>query len=99
MSDDYTHGDNVADHDYIIDGDKPMTKREMELVDEMNDYYDDLSRRTINGNLHLANMEVHEYDGLKFVTESPQPGAIRMTIYRGEETTPMSTEVYGNECQ
>jgi hypothetical protein len=51
----------------------------------------------VNGNEHLANMEVHEYDGLKFVTESPQPGAIRLTIYRGEETTPMSTEVYGNE--
>ena len=22
MSDDYTHGDNVADHDYVIDGRK-----------------------------------------------------------------------------
>jgi hypothetical protein len=51
----------------------------------------------VNGNTHLANMEVHEYDGLKFVTESPQPGAIRLTIYRGDETTPMSKEVYGNE--
>ena len=52
---------------------------------------------TVNGQLHLANMEVHEYDGLKFVTESPQPGAVRLTIYRGEEPIPMSTEVYGNE--
>ena len=51
----------------------------------------------VNGNEHLANMEVHEYDGLKFVTESPQPGAVRLTIYRGDEPTPMSTEVYGHE--
>lgn len=57
----------------------------------------EVTRRTVNGNLHLANMEVHEYDGLKFVTESPQDGAIRLTIYRGEETTPLSKEVYGNE--
>ena len=55
------------------------------------------TRRTVNGNLHLANIEVLEYDGLKFVTESPRDGAIRLTIYRGEETKPLSTEVYGNE--
>lgn len=52
---------------------------------------------TVNGNLHLANMEVREYDGLKFVTESPQPGAVRLTIYRGDNPTPLSTEVYGND--
>lgn len=51
----------------------------------------------VNGNEHLANMEVHEYDGLKFVTESPQDGAVRMTIYRGDDPTPLSKEVYGNE--
>jgi hypothetical protein len=52
---------------------------------------------TVNGNEHLANMEVLEYDGLKFVTESPRDGSVRLTIYRGEETTPLSTAVYGNE--
>ena len=49
----------------------------------------------VNGNEHLANTEVHEYDGLKFVTESPQDGAVRLTIYRGEEVTPLSRETYG----
>jgi hypothetical protein len=57
----------------------------------------ELTRRRVNGNVHLVNMEVLEYDGLKFVTESPRDGAVRLTIYRGEETTPMSTELYGNE--
>ena len=57
----------------------------------------ELTKRTVNGNLHLANMEVREYDGLKFVTGSPQDGAVRLTIYRGEETTPLSTETYGND--
>lgn len=55
------------------------------------------TRRTVNGHLHLANMEVREYDGLKFVTESPQAGAVRLTIYRGDDPTPLSKEVYGNE--
>lgn len=54
-------------------------------------------KRFVNGNKHLANMEVTEYDGFKFVTESPQDGAIRLTIYRGDECTPLSTETYGNE--
>jgi hypothetical protein len=69
-----------------------------ELNDKLTPVEDtEKTRCTVNGNEHLANMEVHEYDGLKFVTESPQPGAIRMTVYRGEETTPLSTEVYGND--
>ena len=72
MSDDYTHGDNVADHDYVID--PPV----------------------VNGNEHLANMEVLEYDGLKFVTETTSHGCVRLTIYRGEEKTPLSREAYGN---
>ena len=55
-----------------------------------------VTRRTVNGNLHLANMEVREYNSLKFVTESPQDGAVKLTIYRGEETTPLSTETYDN---
>lgn len=52
---------------------------------------------TVNGNIHLANMEVQEYSGLKFVTESPQDGAVRLTIYRGDDPTPISKETYGNE--
>lgn len=51
---------------------------------------------TYNGNAHVANMEVHEYGGLAFIMESPQPGAVRLTVYRGEETTPISKEVYDN---
>lgn len=51
----------------------------------------------VNGNEHLANMEVTEYDGLKFVTESPQDGAVKLTIYRGDDPTPLSTETYGND--
>lgn len=59
----------------------------------------EITHHTVNGHLHLANMEVTEYDGLKFVTESPRDGAVRLTIYRGEEKKPLSTEVYGNRCQ
>lgn len=73
MSDDYTHGDNVADHDYVID--PPYV---------------------VNGNQHLANMEVLEYDGLKFVTETTSHGCVRLTIYRGDDPKPVSREAYGN---
>lgn len=59
-------------------------------------YDEETVRRTVNGNLHLANMEVTEYDGLKFVTESPQEGAVRLTIYRVDDPTPISKETYGN---
>ncbi len=50
----------------------------------------------VNGNAHLANMEVTEYNGLKFVIESPQEGAVRLTIYQGSDTTPLSRETYGS---
>ena len=50
----------------------------------------------VNGNEHLANMEVLEYDGLKFVTETTSHGCVRLTIYRGEEKKPLSREAYGN---
>lgn len=55
----------------------------------------DITRRTVNGIKHLANMEVIEYDGLKIVTESI-PGAVVITVYCGENPTPISQEAYGN---
>lgn len=51
----------------------------------------------VNGNEHLANMEVHEYDGLKFVIESPDDSTVRVTVYRGTDATPISKECYGHD--
>lgn len=50
----------------------------------------------VNGNEHLANVEVIQYDALKFVIESPTEGAVRLTIYKGDEPKPLSRETYGS---
>jgi hypothetical protein len=50
---------------------------------------------TVNGNKHLDNMEVATYDNLHIVTESPEPGTVRVTIYKGTDPTPLSKETYG----
>ena len=57
----------------------------------------EVTRRTVNGNIHLANMEVREYDGIKIVTETLfDQKAVRVTIYCGDNPAPISKEAYGN---
>lgn len=69
-----------------------------EVRDELRTLLDaGITRRTVNGNLHLANMEVREYDGLKVVIEQlPEEKAIRITIYSGDNSEPIAQEAYGN---
>lgn len=50
----------------------------------------------INGNLHLAKMEVVSYDDLHTVVEYIRTGTVRVTIYRGTDPTPISKETYGS---
>lgn len=52
----------------------------------------------VNGNEHLANMEVKEYnDRIKVVIERlPEKRAVRVTVYLGNNPTPISQEAYGN---
>ena len=57
----------------------------------------DITRRTVNGNLHLANMEVREYDDIKVVLEHlPEAKAVRIIIYQGDNPEPIAQEAYGN---
>lgn len=51
--------------------------------------------RYVNGNLHEKNMERFDYDGLTVVTESPEQRTVRVTVYRGDDPVPLSTELYG----
>ena len=58
----------------------------------------DITRRTVNGHLHLANMEVRVYDGIKVVIEQLDFGqTIRLTIYRGDDPTPIAQEAFGHD--
>lgn len=62
-----------------------------------NDKLDKLPQ--VNGNIHLDNMKVECYDSvkpsIKVVTEVPVPGSVRVTIYAGNNQTPISKETYG----
>lgn len=53
----------------------------------------------VNGNIHLDNMKVECYNTvkppIKVVTEVPAPGSVRVTIYAGNNITPISKETYG----
>lgn len=54
-----------------------------------------MTSRIVNGNMHLDNMEVVTYDDLHIVTESPEPGTVRVIIYKGTNPVPLSKETYG----
>lgn len=56
-----------------------------------------MTSRRVNGVMHLDNMEVVRYDDLHIVTESPTPGTVRVTIYKGTDATPISRETYGRD--
>ena len=49
----------------------------------------------VNGNEHLKNAYLHEYDSLKVVVESPDSETVRVTIYNGDKPIPISKETYG----
>ena len=51
----------------------------------------------VNGNDHLASAALHEYDNLKVVVESPDANTVRVTVYKGTESVPLSKETYGHE--
>lgn len=52
--------------------------------------------RFVNGNLHGKDMIRNDHYGMKIVTESACDGeAVRVTIYRGEQNRPVSSELYG----
>ena len=53
-------------------------------------------KRFVNGNLHQKNMEKFEYEGLIIVTESPGKDTVRVTVYKGDNPTPITTELYGH---
>ena len=76
-------------------------KRIKEFVDGVRDELRTLldagiTRRTVNGNLHLANMEVRAYNGLKVVTEF-EYDAVIITVYGGENPKPIAREAYGRD--
>jgi len=51
--------------------------------------------RWVNGNEHLANMEVFRYDALTIVTEAPDESTVRVTVYKGDEPVPIHVGLYG----
>lgn len=50
----------------------------------------------VNGNEHLANCDIHEYDTLKVVVEAPDDTTVRVTVYKGDDPEPISKELYGH---
>ena len=51
---------------------------------------------TVNGNEHLANADVHEYDNLKVVVEAPDSRTVKVTVYKDDDPEPISSELYGH---